>query len=200
MVVPIWLAYGKEGDHKPSAAATIFSDDQGKSWKAGDLCLPNAGAFGNPNETMIAELSDGRVLLVTRSVSQANRKIVTTSADGATGWSAPVFHEQLWEPICMAGIVAHPAQPGTLLFSNPHSLTWDADGKEIPAKGGKRQNLSIKLSRDDGKTWPVNKTLDPGPSAYSDLAVLPDGTVVCLYEAKSDIVCARFNLEWVTTP
>lgn len=198
LVVPIWLAYGKEGDHKPSAAATIYSDDHGKTWKAGDMCLPNEGELGDPNETMIAELSDGRVMLVARSVSKANRKIITTSADGATGWSKPVFHDQLWEPICMASIVSHPS--GVLLFSNPHTLNLDKEGKEIPAGRGKRENLSIKLSRDDGKTWPVNKTLDAEPSAYSDLAVLPDGTVLCLYEAKNDIVCARFNLEWVTAP
>jgi sialidase-1 len=105
LVVPIWLAYGGIGDHKPSAAATIHSDDHGKSWKAGDLCLPNEGDLGDPNETMITERSDGRVMLVARSVSRASRKIITTSADGATGWSQPVFHEQLWEPICMAGLL-----------------------------------------------------------------------------------------------
>ena len=44
----------------------------------------------------------------------------------------------------------------------------------------------------------MNKTLDAGPSAYSDLAVLPDGTVLCLYEKGSDIVAARFNLDWLT--
>jgi sialidase-1 len=200
LVVPIWLAFGKEGDHKPSAAATLYSDNHGKTWLAGELCLPNEGELGNPNETMIAELSDGRVMLVSRSVSQANRKIITTSADGATGWSKPIFHEQLWEPICMASIAAHPSKPGTLLFSNPHTLALDKIGKEIPAGRGKRENLSIKLSRDDGKTWPVNKVLDPGKAAYSDLAVLPDGTVLCLYEADTNIVCARFNLEWVTAP
>jgi len=198
LVVPIWLAYGKEGDHKPSAAATIFSDDHGKTWKAGDLCLPNEGELGNPNETMITELSDGRVMLISRSVSAASRKIVTTSADGATGWSKPVFHEQLWEPICMASIVAHPSKPGTLLFSCPHTLGLDKEGKPVPAGRGKRENLCIKLSRDYGKTWPVNKVLDPGKAAYSDLAVLPDGTVLCLYEADTSIDCARFNLEWVT--
>lgn len=198
LVVPIWLAYGKEGDHKPSAAATIYSDDHGKTWKAGDLCLPNEGDLGNPNETMIAELSDGRVMLVARSVSQASRKIITTSADGATGWTKPVFHEQLWEPICMASIAAHPS--GVLLFSNPHTLGLDKEGKPVPAGRGKRENLCIKLSRDDGKTWPVNKVLDPGKAAYSDLAVLPDGTVLCLYEADTSIDCARFNLEWVAAP
>ena len=200
LVVPIWLAYGKEGDHAPSAAGTIFSDDHGKTWQAGDLCLPNEGDFGNPNETMITELSDGRVMLVSRSVPKANRKLITTSPDGARNWTKPVFHDQLWEPICMASIVAHPSKPGTLIFSNPHTLKLEKDGKEVPAGRGKRENLSIKLSRDDGKTWPINKTLDPGKAAYSDLAVLPDGTVLCLYEADTNIVSARFNLEWITAP
>jgi sialidase-1 len=195
LVVPIWLAYGKPGAHAPSAAATIYSDDRGKSWQAGELCLPNEGEFGNPNETMLTELSDGRVMLVARSVSQTSRKIVTTSTDGATGWSQPEFHNQLWEPTCMASIVAHPS--GVLLFSNPHTLGLDKSGNPVPAGRGKRENLSIKLSRDDGKTWPINKTLEPGKSAYSDLAVLPDGTVLCLFEREDSIDCARFNLEWL---
>lgn len=122
---------------------------------------------------------------------------MSVSADGATGWSTPRFHEQLWEPICMASIVAHPSRPGTQLYSAPHTLARDASGREIPAGRGKRENLSIKLSRDDGKTWPVNRTLEAGPSAYSDLAVLPDGRVLCLYEAGNDIRLARFDLAWV---
>jgi sialidase-1 len=200
LVVPIWLAYGKAGDHAPSAAGTIYSDDHGKTWQAGDLCLPNEGDFGNPNETMITEVSNGCVMLVSRSVSKANRKIVTTSPNGATDWTTPVFHDQLWEPVCMASIVAHPSKPGTLIYSNPHTLKLDKDGKEVPGGRGKRENLCIKLSHDDGKTWPINKVIDPGKAAYSDLAVLPDGTVLCLYEADTSIVCARFNLEWITTP
>lgn len=197
LVVPIWLAYGKEGAHAPSAAATIFSDDHGRTWQAGDVCLPNEGEFGNPNETMITGLSDGRVMLVNRNVSKPNRKLVTTSPDGARNWTAPVFHEQLWEPICMASVITHPSKSGTLLFSAPQTLSLDKDGIEKPAGRGKRENLTIKISRDDGKTWPIGKTLDAGPSAYSDLAVLPDGTVLCLYERKDSIACARFTLEWL---
>jgi len=200
LVVPIWLAYGKLGEHKPSAAATIYSDDHGKTWLAGEIAVPNEGAFGDPNETMIATLSDGRVMLVTRSVSKPNRKLITISPDGASGWSDPAFHDSLWEPICMASIIQHPTTPATMLFSNPHSLGRDKVGAEIPAGRGKRENLSIKLSRDDGKTWPLNKTLEGGPSAYSDLAVLPDGKVLCLYEGDKSIVCARFNIEWIASP
>jgi len=91
----------------------------------------------------------------------------------------------------MASITSHPSRAGTLIFSNPHTLPSEPGGKSA------RENLSIKLSRDDGKTWPVNRTLDAGPSAYSDLAVLPDGTVLCLYEKGSDIAAARFGLDWL---
>jgi sialidase-1 len=197
LVVPIWLAYGKVGDHKPSAAGTIFSDDHGKTWLAGDIAVPNEGAFKNPNETMITELSDGRVMLVTRNVSLPNRKLVTTSPDGAKEWATPEFHPQLLEPICMASVLAHPVKAGTLLFSNPHRVGIDDSGKEKPGAGGRRENLSIKLSHDDGLTWPINKTLEAGASAYSDLGCLPNGTVLCLYERGNRIAVARFPLSWL---
>lgn len=200
LVVPIWLAYGETGDHKPSASATIYSDDHGKTWKAGEIAVPDEGDFGDPNETMISTLSDDRVILVSRSVSKPNRKLITTSDDGATNWSKPIFHNELWEPICMASITAHPSKPGTLIFSNPHTLALDKGGNEILAGRGKRENLSIKVSQDDGKTWPINKTLEAGPSAYSDLAILPDGKVLCLYEGQRTIDAAVFNLEWITSP
>jgi hypothetical protein len=61
LVVPIWLAYGGIGDHKPSAAGTIYSDDHGKTWRAGDIAVPDEGEFGDPNETMITTRADGQV-------------------------------------------------------------------------------------------------------------------------------------------
>jgi sialidase-1 len=197
LVVPIWLAYGGVGDHGPSAAGTIVSDDHGRSWQAGEVVMPNEGEFASPNESMLAPLSDGRVMMVSRSLSKPNRKLVAFSPDGATGWTKPEFHPQLWEPRCMASLQAHPA--GLLLFSNPHMLPRAEDGNEIPGGKGKRENLALKLSRDDGRTWPVSKTLDAGPSAYSDLAVLPDGTILCLYEASDSIACARIPLDWIAT-
>ncbi len=97
----------------------------------------------------------------------------------------------------MASVVSHPSAPGTLLFSNPHTLPLDAEGNPKLGGSGKRQSLTIKLSRDDGKTWPISRMLEEGASAYSDLAVLEDGTVLCFFEAGSGIDCARFNLEWL---
>jgi sialidase-1 len=200
LVVPVWIAFGKVGDHgpRPPPPPSTATTTARRGRPATSPC-PTAGDFSSPNETMLTALSDGRVMLVSRSLSKPNRKIVTIGPDGATRWGKPFFHDQLWEPRCMASIVAHPSRPGTLLFSNPHTLARDAAGREKPSEKGKRENLVIKLSRDDGATWSVSRTLDAGPSAYSDLTVLADGTVVCLYEKASDIVAARFNLDWLTS-
>ena len=198
LVVPVWLAYGKNGDHHPSMTGTIVSDVHGATWKAGDIAVPNKGDFADPNETAVAELSDGRVMLNSRSVSKASRRLVTLSPDGATDWSVPRFDDALWEPICMGSLLSLPNQPGMLAFSNPHSLKRDASGNEVPGGRGARENVSIKLSKDDGATWTANRTLEKGPSAYSDLAVLPDGTLLCFYERGKKLTVARFNLDWVT--
>ena len=77
---------------------------------------------------------------------------------------------------------------------------------------GERQNVSIKLSYDEGVTWPVNKSLEPGWSSYSDLAVCRSGAALCFYERAAQngedsghnsrkrgiLTIARFNLEWLT--
>ena len=88
-----------------------------------------------------------------------------------------------------------PAEDGWLLFANPHHPS-------------ECRNLSVKLSRDEGATWPVNKTLEEGLSAYADLAQLPDGTVLCFYERRSAdqkelygrVTLARFSIDWLTMP
>jgi sialidase-1 len=43
--------------------------------------------------------------------------------------------------------------------------------------------MTVRISYDDGRTWPLRKLLFEGPSAYSCLAMLPDGNLSCLYEA-----------------
>ena len=208
LVVPVWLSTGEGGNaHRPSVTATIYSDDQGQTWKAGDIAVPCTDEWINPNETVAIELNDGRVMLNVRSESKAHRRLVTTSPDGATGWSKPEFDDALLEPICMGGIVRynHDGQ-SRILFSNPHNLD-KANGKAEPGKNRDRKNVSVKLSRDEGQTWPVNKTLEPGPSMYSDLAVTQSGVILCFYGrgtkpgfAGSGLTLARFNLEWLEQP
>lgn len=205
LVVPVWLSTGTGGNaHRPSVTATIYSDDQGKTWKAGDIAVPCTDEWINPNETVAVELNDGRVMLNVRSESKAHRRLVVTSPDGASNWSAPKFDDALLEPICMAGIVRYDHDGKSLiLFSNPHNLET-AKGKPEPGKNRDRKNVSVKISRDEALTWGVSKTLEPGPSMYSDIAVTQAGTILCFYGsgskpgfAGSGLTLARFNLEWL---
>jgi len=212
LVVPVWLSTGTGGNaHRPSVTATIYSDDKGKTWKAGDIAIPCTDEWINPNETTAIELADGSVMLNARSESKAHRRLVTVSKDGATGWSTPKFDDALLEPICMASIVRLTTEKtggkNRILFSNPDNLAR-ADGKEAPGKGRDRKNISVKLSYDEGKTWAVNKVLDAGYSGYSDLAVSKKGAIFCFYGRgeKTDfggfafkhLTLTKFNLEWLT--
>jgi sialidase-1 len=209
LVVPVWLSTGEGGNaHRPSVTATVYSDDQGKTWKAGDIAVPCTDDWINPNETVAIELNDGRVMLNVRSESKAHRRLIVTSSNGATGWSTPRFDEALLEPICMGGIVRYNHEGKRLiLFSNPHNLN-KAKGKAEPGKNRDRKNVSVKISRDEAQTWPVNKLIEDGPSMYSDIAVTPKGTILCFYGRSGDsqgvaafaggrLTVARFNLEWL---
>ncbi len=205
LVVPVWLSTGTGGNaHRPSVTATIYSDDGGGTWHAGQIAVPCTDEWINPNESVAIELRDGRVMLNVRNESKTHRRLVTTSPDGATNWSRPRFDEALLEPICMGGIVRY-SQPGQnwILFSNPHNLER-ADGKASPGKSRDRKNLSVKASHDEGETWSINKTIEDGPSMYSDLAVTSNGTILCFYGrsaqpgfAGARLTLARFNLEWL---
>lgn len=207
LLVPVWLSDGTGGHaHRPSVNATIYSDDHGKTWKRGAIIIPNTPDWVNPSEAVAVQLTDGRVLFNSRSESKPNRRLVAYSQDGATHWSKPVFHDELVEPVCLASMIRLSAKPSRLLFVNPNNLTR-ADGKETPGQSRDRKNLSLRLSYDEGRTWPVTKVLDAGPSGYSDLAVAKDGTLLCLYESSSaakprsyagQLTLARFNLAWLT--
>jgi sialidase-1 len=207
LIVPVWLSTGTGGNaHRPSVTTTIYSDDGGATWHPGSIAVPNTEEWINPNETVAVELNDGRVMLNVRNESTRHRRLVTYSRDGANGWSKPEFDEALLEPICMAGLIRYAiADQNLLLFSNPHNL--EREKGAVPGKSRDRKNLSIKASRDDGKTWFIHKSLEPGPSMYSDLAVSPTGTIFCFYGrgakpgfAGTGLTLARFNLEWLLTP
>ena len=108
------------------------------------------------------------------------------SDDGGESWSSIARDPVLVEPICQASI----RRVGTsLLFSNP-------------ARAEGRQNMTVRLSDDDGQTWVCARVLHPGPAAYSCLAALPDGRAACLYECGAEqpyerLTLARFSLDWV---
>ena len=150
---------------------SIYSDDHGKSWVLGGSTPQD-----QVNECTIAELSDGKLMLNMRNYdrSQKARK-VSLSNDGGVTWGNIYSDKSLPEPICQGSLLQLSStgkEKNRLLFLNP-------------ADENKRQNMTLRLSFDDGSTWPKLKVLHAGPSAYSDLTWLPKGNIGCLYEAGS---------------
>lgn len=205
LLVPVWMAL--DHSHRPSEIATIYSDDEGQTWQRGEI-LPRT--LHNPSESVAIQLADGRVMLNIRCENSEHRRAISFSKDGATGWTKPVFADELYDPICMASLIRVSERPkqkkNRILFANPDS---QADATVVSPKHGMRvrQNLTLRLSYDEGKTWPVAKALEPGRSGYSDLAIGRDGTIYCLYErgvasngsfVNSNLGFARLTLGWLT--
>ena len=143
---------------------TIYTDDCGATWKLGGV----AGVLGN--ESQAVELSDGSVMTNMRSYRGKHCRAVSVSKDGGETWSKARDDPTLVEPVCQASITRMVRDGKVmLLFSNP------ADPKA-------RRNLTLRISEDDGKTWPRSMVLYPGSAAYSCLAPMEDGTVACLFE------------------
>ena len=170
LLFTVWMS--PDYIHRPSAIATIYSDDHGKTWQHGEIV---ANDLRNPSEHMAVELADGSVMLNIRSEGDEHLRAVSIGKDGAGGWSKPALQPGLYEPVCMVSILRLSRQPerkNRLLFSNP-----DSRGVEgvFSAKNNmlSRDNLTLKLSYDEGKTWPVSKLLEGGPTGYSDLAAVP---------------------------
>ena len=201
LIVPVWLSDGTAGHaHRPSVVATIYSDDTGATWERGEIVVRHPD-LKNPSETLAAELSDGRVMLNIRHESPNHRRAVTVGPDGAGDWEEIRFDEALVEPICMGSLLR---VDNALLFANPDST--EPRDPENPLGSWKRKNLSIRLSEDDGTTWPYKRVIEPRVSGYSDLAAGPDGTIYCVYEDGTPsnrgthvkyVSVTSFSQEWI---
>jgi len=173
-------------DHKRADAFyshVIYSDDRGKTWRLGG----SAGPGGN--ESTMVELADGALMLNMRSYRGSNRRLVSISRDAGLTWSAPVADEALVEPVCQGSLIRY-GKPGKrlLLFANPAST--------------RRVNMTVRLSRDDGKTWDIGHSLHSGPAAYSNLIDLGRGWVGLLFERGENgpyerITFARIPFKWL---
>jgi sialidase-1 len=157
-----------------------YSKDGGKTW------LTSNPAYSNTTENMVVQLSDGSIMLNARYNENRNNKgndngrvVVTTNNLGNTWTEHPTSHSALIESTCMASIHKHVyhengEQKSILLFSNPNTKTG-------------RYNMTIKVSFDDGKTWPEEywMLLDEGRSfGYSCLTSIDENTIGILYEGS----------------
>ena len=212
LVVPVWLSRGGgEHGHRPSVVSSIYSDDGGQTWRGGEIVAQETDPLVNPSETIVVALADGTAMFSMRTESLQHRRAVAYSADGATGWTRPEFVNDLAEVVCMAGIdrlsSVETHGRSRLVYSHCDNCTEAWPGH--PSRYFKRQNLTIRLSYDEGRTWPLRRVLEPGFSAYSDIAVAPDGSLFCFFErgsvdgsgagnSTSRLTLAHFNLEWIS--
>jgi len=183
LIVP---GYSGEYDGKTDTGCysrVLFSDDLGMSWRMG------AAVSEFTDESQVVELSDGRLMLNMRQNTRKNCRAVATSEDGGQTWSRVCWDPALNECPCQASLIRYtPAGrdgKSCLLFANPDNV-----GDRYGAV--ERTRMTIKLSYDEGKTWPVKKLIHPGPSSYSSLVRLPEGDIGLVYEGGQ-----RHRREWI---
>ncbi|MFD8692248.1 exo-alpha-sialidase [Streptomyces sp. NPDC059651] len=164
-------------------AVSAYSDDHGATWRTG----APVGPGGDENKTV--ELNDGTIMLNNRS---APYRTIAYSTDGGVTYTPFVQDIELPDPANNASVMRYapdvPAsnpQSSWLLFSNTEATS--------------RKNLTVKMSCDNGKTWPIRKVVDAGAAAYSTLTRLPDGRLGLLYERGNyeHITYSSFDLKWL---
>jgi sialidase-1 len=186
LVIPANHAEAGSGVHR---SHLFFSDDGGRSWRLG------ASSEAGTNESQVVELTDGRLMVNMRNhpPKPENFRMVATSADGGETLSGAYSDRTLIEPPAQASILsmtsARPTGRSRLLFANPAST--------------KRERMTVRVSDDDGKGWPVARVIHEGPAAYSSLVVLRDMSIGLLFERGDRspyerITFARFTLEWLS--
>ena len=154
----------------------VYSDDHGHTWNV------SAKAFTEGDEAKLMELTDGSILI---SVRRSGARGYNRSADGGESWGTQGTWPEMTVNACNGDMLR--LDDTTLLHSIPNSM--------------QRENVSIFVSNDEGQRWHSPKTLFAGPSVYSSLTLLPDGTVGAYIEQNPHGACElwyyRFNREWL---
>lgn len=186
----------------PVYDGVVFSDDHGNTWKSGGK-VP-----GEVSETQVVDLVDGALMFSRRG--RPNR-LVTESRDGGRTWAQLKPDPHLPDADCQGSLIRftrrdHGFLKNRLLFANPVAGLDPKTIQDSDPRG--RFNITVRMSYDEGKTWPVAKLIRRGPGAYSSMTILPDGSIGILYETGDSanggfarykkLVYAHFNLEWLT--
>jgi len=156
----------------------VWSDDNGRTWDISTL------AYRGGDEAKVVELTDGRILM---SVRQNGMRGWNISEDGGRTWGEQQRWEDMVTTACDGDIIR--AADTLLLQSLPNCLN-------------RRENVSIFISSDEGKTWPAVRTICPGRSMYSSLTILPDGTIGAYVEEQHtdqecDMWFLNFSVNWL---
>ena len=160
-------------------ATLIYSKDRGETWTIG------TGVKIDTTEAQLVELGDDSIMINCRDNRGGSRSIYTTRDLGKTWQEHPTTRGALPEPVCMASLirVEHAKFGDLLFFSNP-------------AQTRGRQRMTIKVSDDEGMTWPESghTLIHEGASMYSCMTAVGDEHIGLLYEVPSEIYFVRIPI------
>ncbi|MBN2157551.1 MAG: exo-alpha-sialidase [Candidatus Lokiarchaeota archaeon] len=166
-------------------ACAIYSDDHGVTWQKGEY-------VGRGSEPQAFESVNSSLVFNCRS-RLGSYRIMAWSNDGGETWEEWYYEEDLPASSTQGSIMRFTDNvtymQNRVLFSNP---TQNARG-----------HLTLRMSYDEGLTWPVAKLVYEGPSAYSQIAILSDKTICILFETgKNDyretLTFVKVDLNWLT--
>lgn len=172
-------------------AYSVYSDDAGETWQRG------TSVGTGMDENKVVELSDGRVMLNSRDSANGRLRKVAVSADGGHSYGPVTRDAELPDPTNNAAITRlHPDAPQgsadakKLVFTNANN-----------GANGDRVNGAVRLSCDDGATWPGLRTLETGTFAYSSATAIDDGRIGVLWEAgyTNTMQFSSFDEAWLNT-
>lgn len=185
----VFPTQGRDENGIPFSNIT-WSQDGGKTW------ITSNPAHTNTTECMAVELSDGSIMLNmrdnrNRGNEEVNGRTIAVTTDLGETWTEhPTSRSALIEPTCMASIHKHVYQQGDerkslLLFVNPASVS-------------RRDNITLKVSYDDGNTWPEEKHIlldEYSGRGYSCITSVDENTIGILYESsQADMVFQTVSL------
>ena len=186
LVIPAFLyKEGEPGQVPGVRGGLLYSDDGGQSWSAGAV-LPE----GSDEVSLVETAAGGIYVSYRKNTLATGKRHFARSIDYGETFSEHGQHGEVPDANLHAGLIRYregeEVGDDLLLFSNPS-----------PAK-----DMTIRMSRDEGRSWDISRRVERGLSRYSDLAVTADGTILCLYtngvvRDREKISVARFNLEWL---
>ena len=163
-----------QAQYRDCNAHGFYSDDHGKTFKLStNVDIPGS------NETMAAELSDGRMMMSIRNQrGDIKQRILAYSSNGGASWDTAYFDAALPDPVCQGSIITLGYKKGKAIIASCNA----ADEK-------RRDNLTLRISYDEGKTWAKSMVIDKSAdekkrdwAAYSDLVILDKKTIGVFYE------------------
>lgn len=163
----------------------LISRNHGESWT-----VSAPASFGN-TECQAVELADGSIMLNCRSERPTKYRTVAVTRDLGQTWDAhPTNRKTLIEPNCNGSTYRFDYRQNgdsgsVLLFANPYSQQ-------------SRSNHSIRISFDDGMTWPDEFRLlldvDSG-AGYPSLSRVDDQHIGIVYEgSQSHVVFEKISI------